>query len=91
MLTRARAGFCEDPSTPHIFILKTPISSNFLTFSLASNKFRPEPRLDTMGKARMNLLDVSAICGELQRLVGLRVANIYNLDGKTFVFKLAGW
>jgi len=42
-----------------------------------------------MGKSRMNLLDVRAVVKELQVLVGLRVANIYNLSAKTYVIKFS--
>lgn len=43
-----------------------------------------------MGKARMNLLDVRAVVKELQALVGLRLANIYNLNNRTYILKFAG-
>jgi len=35
-------------------------------------------------------MDVKAIVKELQKLIGMRLANVYNLDKKTFTFKLAG-
>ncbi len=41
-------------------------------------------------KQRFDSLDVTVIVRELrQALVGLRVANIYDLDHKSYLFKLA--
>lgn len=43
-----------------------------------------------MGKGRMTLLDVPAAVKELRACIGHRVANIYNISGKTYQFKLKG-
>jgi predicted ribosome quality control (RQC) complex YloA/Tae2 family protein len=44
-----------------------------------------------MGKGKLTLLDVRAIVKELRtKLVGLRCANIYHLNAKTFLLKLSG-
>jgi predicted ribosome quality control (RQC) complex YloA/Tae2 family protein len=46
--------------------------------------------VDTMGKTRMSVLDVRVQAGEIhRRLVGARVANIYDLNGRTYVLKLS--
>lgn len=39
-------------------------------------------------KNRMSSMDVRAQVGCLQPLLGLRLANIYDLNSKTFIFKL---
>lgn len=46
--------------------------------------------IGTMGKTRMALLDLQVQVRELQsRLVGSRVANIYDVNSRTFIFKLS--
>lgn len=42
-----------------------------------------------MPKSRLSVLDVSAVAAEMRAtLIGMRVINIYDLDAKTFIFKL---
>jgi len=44
-----------------------------------------------MGKGKLTLLDVRGLVKELRgKLLGLRVANIYHLNAKTFLLKLSG-
>ena len=43
----------------------------------------------SMVKMRMTAADVAAQVACLQRLVGFRLANVYDLDAKTFVLKLS--
>ena len=44
-----------------------------------------------MGKGRFTVLDVRAICTELSgNLVGLRIANVYDLNQRTYVLKFSG-
>ena len=42
-----------------------------------------------MGKDRMTLVDVMAVVKECRQLLGMRLANIYSLSNKAFIFKLA--
>ena len=42
-----------------------------------------------MVKMRMTAADVAAQVACLQRLVGFRLANVYDLDSTTYVFKLS--
>eukprot|EP00466_Bigelowiella_natans_P015951 jgi/Bigna1/127566/aug1.4_g2274 len=42
-----------------------------------------------MGKGRMSLIDVRAMVKELkQRIEGMRVQNVYNINQKTYMFKI---
>jgi predicted ribosome quality control (RQC) complex YloA/Tae2 family protein len=44
-----------------------------------------------MGKGKLNMLDVRAIIKELRhKLIGLRLANLYNLNNKTYLLKFSG-
>lgn len=40
-------------------------------------------------KSRFTSADVVAAVGELQRLIGMRVVQVYDVDSKTYLFKLA--
>ncbi|XP_044747380.1 nuclear export mediator factor NEMF homolog [Coccinella septempunctata] len=39
-------------------------------------------------KTRFNTFDIVCVVGELQRYIGMRVNNIYDIDNKTFLIKL---
>lgn len=39
-------------------------------------------------KSRFTSADVVAAVGELQRLIGMRVIQVYDVDTKTYLFKL---
>ena len=43
----------------------------------------------SMGKGRITGTDIRLLCADLREYIGFRVANVYDLDGKTYMFKLS--